>query len=49
MKIIVASKHFNMNDHDLNNYAKFIIIELLRNICPTTTETIKEELKQTET
>ena len=42
MKMIVAPKHFNKNDHDLNNYGKFIIIDLLRNIFPTTTETIKE-------
>ena len=46
MKMIVASKHFNKLDHDLNNYGKFIIIELLRNIFPTTTEKIKERLKQ---
>ena len=49
MKMIVASKHFNKHDHDLNNYGKFIIIELVRNICPTTTETIKERLKHPET
>ena len=45
LKMIVASKHFNKHNHDLNNYRKFIIIELLRNICPTTTET-KERLNQ---
>ena len=45
LKMIVASKHFNKHDHDLNNYEKFIIIELLRHICPTT-ETIKERLNQ---
>ena len=44
MKMIVASKHFNKRNHDLNG--KFIIIELLRNICPTKTDTIKERLKQ---
>ena len=49
LKMIVASKHFNKHNHDLNNYRKFIIIELLRNICPTTTETIKERLKQPQT
>ena len=49
MKMIVALKYFNKHDHDLNNYGKFIIIELLRNICPTTTETIKERLKQPQT
>ena len=43
--MIVASKHFNKHDHDLNNYRKFIIIELLRNVCPKTTET-KERLNQ---
>ena len=48
-KMIVVSKHFNKHDHDFNNYGKVIIIELLRNICPTTTETIKERLKQPET
>ena len=47
--MIVSAKHFNKNDHDLNNYGKFIIIELLRNICPTATETIKERLKQPQT
>ena len=31
---------------DLNNYGKFIITELLRNICLTNAETIKERLKQ---
>ena len=49
MKTIVASKHFNKHDHDLNNYGRFIIIELLRNICPRTSETIKERLRQPET
>ena len=49
MKMIVASKPFNKHDHDLKNYGKFIIIELVRNICPTTTETIKERLKHPET
>ena len=48
MKMIVVSKHFNKQNHDLNNYEKFIIIELLRNIFPATTETIKERLKQPE-
>ena len=47
--MIVASKHFNKHDHDLNNYGKFSIIELLKNICPTTTEAIKERLKQPQT
>ena len=46
MKMIAASKHLNKHDHDLNNYGKFIITDLLRNICPTTAETMKERLKQ---
>ena len=49
MKMILVSKYFSKHDHDLNNYGKLIIIELLRNICPTTTETIKERLKQPQT
>ena len=52
MKMILVSKYFSKHNHDLNNKkkpGKFIIIELLRNICPTTTETIKERLKQPQT
>ena len=49
MKIIVASKHFNQHNHDINSYGKFIIIEQLKNIFPTTTKTLKERLKQSET
>ena len=49
MKIIVASKHFNQHNHDFNSYGKFIIIEQLKNIFPTTTKTLKERLKQSET
>ena len=49
MKIIVASKHFQKHNHGFNNYGKFIIIEQLRNIFPTTTKTLKERLKQSET
>ena len=48
--MVVATKHFNKHDHDfINNYRKFVILEQLRNTCPTTTETLKERLKQPET
>ena len=45
---IPACKHFNRHDHDFNNHGKIIIIEQLRNICMTSTETLKERLKQWE-
>ena len=32
-------------DHDFNNHGKIIIIEQLRNICTTSTKTLKEILK----
>ena len=43
---IPACKHFNRHDHDFNNHGKIIIIEQLRNIRKTSTETLKERLKQ---
>ena len=46
---IQAFKHFNKNKHDFNNHGKIIIIEQLRNISPTSTETLKERQKQWET
>ena len=45
---IPVCKHFNSRDHDFNNHGKIIIIEQLRNIRTTPTETIKERLKQRE-
>ena len=45
---IPAFKHFNRHDHDFNNHGKIIIIEQLRNIHTTSTETLKERLKQRE-
>ena len=46
--VIPACKHFNRHDHDFNNHGKIIIIEQLRNIHTTSTETLKERLKQWE-
>ena len=43
---IPAFKHFNKLDHELKNYRKFIIEELLKNILTKSTETLKERLKQ---
>ena len=43
-----ACKHFNRHYHDFNNLGKIIIIEQLRNIRTTSTETLKERLKQRE-
>ena len=45
---IPACKHFNRHDHDFNNHGKIIIIEQLRNIRTTSTEKLKERLKQRE-
>ena len=45
---IPACKHFNKHDYDFNNHGKIIIIEQLRNIRTTSTETFKERLKQRE-
>ena len=43
-----AFKYLNRHDHDFNNHGKINIIEHLRNICTTSTETLKERLKQRE-
>ena len=43
---IPSCKHFNRHDHDFNNHVKIVIIEQLRNIHMTSTETLKERLKQ---
>ena len=45
---VPACKHFNRNDHDFNNLEKIIIIQQLRNIGTTSTETLQERLKQQE-
>ena len=45
---IPAPKHFNRHDYNFNKYGKIIIIEQLRNILTTSTETLKERLKQQE-
>ena len=45
---IPAWKHFSKHDYDFNNHGKFIIIEQLRNIRITSTETLKETLKKQE-
>ena len=45
---IPACKHFNRHDHDFNNHRNIIITEPLRNIHTTSTETLKERLKQQE-
>ena len=45
---IPACKHFNKYNNDFNNHGKFIIMERLRNIRATSTETLKERLKQRE-
>ena len=45
---IPVCKHFNRHDHDFNNHWKIIIIEQLRNIRTTSTETLKQRLKQQE-
>ena len=47
LNIIPACKHFNRLDHDFNSHRKIIIIEL-RNIRTTSTEALKERLKQWE-
>ena len=45
---ISTPKYFNRQDYNFNNYRKIIIIEQLRNIRTTSTETLKERLKQQE-
>ena len=42
---IPAYKHFNRQDHDFNKHGKIIIIEQLRNIRTTSTETFKKKTK----
>ena len=42
---IEACKHFNSNEHTFSKYGKLIIIEQLRNINTTPTETLKLRLK----
>ena len=45
---IPVCKHFNRHDHDFNNHGKIIIIKQLRKTRMTSTETLKEKLKQRE-
>ena len=44
-----GSRNFNKDDHDFNNHGKIIIIEQLKNNRTTSTETLKERLKERET
>ena len=44
-----ACKNFNNNEHTFSKHGKFIIIEQLRNINATPTETLKLRLKERET
>ena len=46
---IEACKYFNNNEHTFSKHSKFIIIEQLRNISTTPTETLKLRLKERET
>ena len=43
---VPACKHFNRYDHDFKKHGKIIIIEHLKYIRATSTETLKERLKQ---
>ena len=45
---IEACKHSNNNEHTFSKHGKFIIIEQLRNINTTPTETLKLRLKERE-
>ena len=45
---IEACKHFNSNEQTFSKHGKFIIIEQLRNINTTPTETLKLRLKERE-
>ena len=45
---IEACKHFNSNEHTLSKHGNFIIIEQLRNINTTSTETLKMRLSERE-
>ena len=46
---VEACKHFNNNEHISSKHGEFIIIEQLRNINTTSTETLKLRLKEKET
>ena len=46
---IEACKYFNNNEHTFSKHSKSIIIEQLRNISTTPTETLKLRLKERET
>ena len=48
LNVIPVCKHFNRHDHDFNNHWKIIIIEQLRKSRTTSTETLKQRLKQQE-
>ena len=43
---ISACKHFNKHDHGINNHRKLIVIVQLRNITTTSTDVLKERVKQ---
>ena len=43
---IQACKHFNKNEHTFSKHGKFIIIEQLRNINTSPTETLKLRLRE---
>ena len=45
---IEVCKHFNNNEHTFSNHGKFIIIEQLRNLNTTPTETLKLRLRERE-
>ena len=45
---IEACKHFNNNEHTFSKHGRFIIIEQLRNINTTPTETLKLRLRERE-
>ena len=45
---IEACKHFNNNEHTFSKHGKFIVIEQLRNINTTPTETLKLIWKERE-
>ena len=49
LNAIEACKHFNSNEHTFSKHGKFIIIEQLRNINTTPTETLKLRLRERET
>ena len=43
---VEACKHFNNNEHTFSKHGKFIVIEQLRNINTTPSETLKLRLKE---